>query len=94
MPFLITEHSMDWFEGNGYSWAKDIKALAFTKTFANVVDYYFGNPYCLGGFAWSMFDYNNEVNYTRTENAFLFLPLPERCVRVTDCLYCKLPGGK
>ena len=70
MPFLITEHSMDWFEGNGYSWAKDTKALAFTKTFANVVDYYFGNPYCLGGFAWSMFDYNNEVNYTRTENVF------------------------
>lgn len=94
MPFLITEHSMDWFEGNGYSWATDTKALAFTKTFANVVDYYFGNPYCLGGFAWSMFDYNNEVNYTRTENAFLFLPFPERCVRVTDCLYCKLPGGK
>ncbi|MEY8328499.1 MAG: DUF4982 domain-containing protein [Lachnospiraceae bacterium] len=69
-PFIITEHSMDWFEGNGFSWAADTKALVFTKTFASVVDYYFGNKYCLGGFAWSMFDYNNEVNYTRTENVF------------------------
>ena len=69
-PFIITEHSMDWFEGNGFSWAADTKALAFTKTFASVADYYFGNKYCLGGFAWSMFDYNNEVNYTRTENVF------------------------
>jgi len=69
-PFIITEHSMDWFEGNGFSWAADTKALAFTKTFASVADYYFGNKYCLGGFAWSMFDYNNEVNYTRTNNVF------------------------
>lgn len=70
MPFIITEHSMDWFDGNGFSWATDIKALEFTKTFACVVDYYFGNKYCLGGFAWSLFDYNNEVNYTRTDNVF------------------------
>lgn len=69
-PFIITEHSMDWFEGNGFSWASDTKALAFTKTFADAVNYYFGNQYCLGGFAWSMFDYNNEVNYTRTDNLF------------------------
>lgn len=69
-PFIITEHSMDWFEGNGFSWATDTKALAFTKTFASVVDYYFENNDCLGGFAWSMFDYNNEVNYTRTEHVF------------------------
>ncbi|MBR6642360.1 MAG: DUF4982 domain-containing protein [Lachnospiraceae bacterium] len=70
MPFIITEHSMDWFNGNGFSWATGSKALEFTKTFASVVNYYFGNKYCLGGFAWSMFDYNNEVNYTRTENVF------------------------
>ena len=70
MPFIITEHSMDWFDGNGFSWAADLKALSFTKTFASAADYYFGNDYCLGGFAWSMFDYNNEVNYTKTENVF------------------------
>lgn len=69
-PFLITEHSMDWYEGNGFSWATEEKALKFTKSFAEVVDYYFGNELCLGGFAWSMFDYNNEVNYTRTDNVF------------------------
>lgn len=70
MPFIITEHSMDWFDGNGFLGATDEKALKFTKSFASVVDYYFGNPYCLGGFAWSMFDYNNEVNYTKTEHVF------------------------
>lgn len=69
-PFIITEHSMDWYNGNGFSWATDTKALEFTKSFASVVDYYFGNEYCLGGFVWSMFDYNNEVNYTKTDNVF------------------------
>jgi len=69
-PFLITEHSMDWYEGNGFSWAAEEKAIKFTKSFAEVVDYYFGNEFCLGGFAWSMFDYNNEVNYTRTDHVF------------------------
>lgn len=69
-PFIITEHSMDWYDGNGFSWASDEKSLSFTKSFASVVDYYFGNKYCLGGFAWSMFDYNNEVNYTQTDNVF------------------------
>lgn len=69
-PFVITEHSMDWYGGNGFSWASDERALRFTKSFAEVVDYYYGNKFCLGGFAWSMFDYNNEVNYTKTENVF------------------------
>lgn len=70
MPFIVTEHSMDWYNGNGFSWATDSQALEFTKSFASVVDYYYGNEYCLGGFAWSMFDYNNEVNYTKTDNVF------------------------
>lgn len=70
MPFIITEHSMDWYEGHGFPWATDADALAFTKSFAEVVNYYFGNKHCLGGFAWSMFDYDNEVNYTNTDNVF------------------------
>ncbi len=69
-PFVITEHSMDWFGGRGCSWASDTDALEYTKSFADSVNYYFGNELCLGGFAWSMFDYNNEVNYTDTENLF------------------------
>ncbi len=69
-PFIITEHSMDWYAGHGFSWASDADALTFTKSFAEVVDYYFGNEYCSGGFAWSMFDYDNEVNYTNTDNVF------------------------
>ena len=69
-PFIITEHSMDWYSGHGFSWASDADALAFTKSFADVVDYYYGNELCLGGFAWSMFDYDNEVNYTNTDNVF------------------------
>lgn len=69
-PFIITEHSMDWYNGHGFSWASDADALTFTKSFAEVVDYYYGNELCLGGFAWSMFDYDNEVNYTNTDNVF------------------------
>lgn len=69
-PFIITEHSMDWYSGHGFSWASDADALTFTKSFAEVVDYYYGNGLCLGGFAWSMFDYDNEVNYTNTDNVF------------------------
>ena len=69
-PFIITEHSMDWYNGRGYSWAPDADALTFTKSFAEVVDYYYGNELCIGGFAWSMFDYDNEVNYTNTNNVF------------------------
>lgn len=70
-PFLVTEHSWDcWTNGYGYSWATDEEALAFTKDFADKVNYYYGNENCAGGFAWSMFDYNNEVNYTRTNHVF------------------------
>lgn len=70
-PFIITEHSWDcWTNGYGYPWATDEQALAFTKDFADKVNYYYGNKLCAGGFAWSMFDYNNEVNYTRTNNVF------------------------
>lgn len=70
-PFLITEHSWDcWANGYGCPRAEDEQALAFTKDFADKVNYYYGNENCAGGFAWSMFDYNNEVNYTRTNNVF------------------------
>lgn len=70
-PFIVTEHSWDcWTNGYGYPWATDEQALAFTKDFADKVNYYYGNKLCAGGFAWSMFDYDNEVNYTRTNNVF------------------------
>lgn len=70
-PFLVTEHSWDcWSNGYGFAWASDEQALAYTKDFADKVNYYFGNDKCAGGFAWSMFDYDNEVNYTKTNNVF------------------------
>ncbi len=70
-PFLVTEHSWDcWMNGYGFPWASDEQALAYTKDFADKVNYYFGNSHCAGGFAWSMFDYDNEVNYTRSNNVF------------------------
>lgn len=69
-PYIVTEHSDDWFFGHGLAWASDNDALSFAKSFAERVNYYFGNDLCLGGFAWSMFDYNNEVNYTHTDNLF------------------------
>ena len=69
-PYIVAEHSDDWFFGHGLAWASDNDALSFAKSFAERVNYYFGNDLCLGGFAWSMFDYNNEVNYTHTDNLF------------------------
>lgn len=69
-PFIITEHSMDWFGGDGCPGAADAKACAFIKSFGDAMDYYYGNPFCAGGFGWSMFDYNNEVNYTKTGHVF------------------------
>lgn len=70
-PFIVTEHSWDcWMNGYGYPWASDEQALAYTKDFADKVNYYYGNDNCAGGFAWSMFDYDNEVNYTKTNNVF------------------------
>ncbi len=70
-PFIVTEHSWEhWNDGFGLPQATDAQAAEFTKSFADVVNYYYGNELCLGGFAWSMFDYNNEVNYTRTGHVF------------------------
>lgn len=70
-PFIVTEHSWDcWMNGYGYPGASDEQALAYTKDFADKVNYYFGNDNCAGGFAWSMFDYDNEVNYTKSNNVF------------------------
>ncbi len=68
-PYIITEHSVDW-DGDGYPWSKDDAAMKFTKSFGDALNYYYGNELCVGGFAWSMFDYNNEVNYTRTGHVF------------------------
>lgn len=56
--------------GYGCPWATGQQALAYTKDFADKVNYYFGNDNCAGGFAWSMFDYDNEVNYTKSNNVF------------------------
>ena len=70
-PFVITEHSWEhWTDGCGLPNATDAQAAAFTESFANVVNYYYKNDFCLGGFAWSMFDYDNEVNYTKTGHVF------------------------
>ncbi len=70
-PFIVTEHSWDcWGNGYGLPGASDEEALGFAKDFADKVNYYYGNENCAGGFAWSMFDYDNEVNYTKTENVF------------------------
>ncbi len=69
-PFIITEHSMDWFGGDGCPGTVDAKACAFIKSFGEAMDYYYGNAFCAGGFGWSMFDYNNEVNYTKSGHVF------------------------
>ncbi len=69
-PFVITEHSWDWYDGNGFSTASSQQAIKFLDSFGTVLDYMYGNNYCSGGFGWSMFDYNNEVNYTKTGNTF------------------------
>ncbi|MCD8049385.1 MAG: DUF4982 domain-containing protein [Clostridia bacterium] len=70
-PFVSTEHSWEhWTDGCGLPGASDAEAMAFTKSFADVMDYYYKNPLCCGGFAWSMFDYNNEVNYTKSGHVF------------------------
>lgn len=69
-PFIIGEHSMDWFSGDGCPGATDAKACAFIKSFGDAMNYYYGNKFCAGGFGWSMFDYNNEVNYTKSGHVF------------------------
>ena len=69
-PFVVTEHSMDWWSGDGCPGATDSQACGFISSFGDAVNYYYGNKFCLGGFGWSMFDYNNEVNYTGTGHLF------------------------
>ncbi len=70
-PFISSEHSWEhWTDGCNLPWATDAQAMENTKSFADAVNYYYGSDRCLGGFAWSMFDYNNEVNYTRTGHVF------------------------
>ncbi len=69
-PFIITEHSSDWVSGDGCPGAEDAKACEFIKSFGDTMNFYYGNSFCAGGFGWSMFDYNNEVNYTKSGHVF------------------------
>lgn len=69
IPYMVTEHSNDWW-GDGYSWAKDAEAIKFIDSFAEPLDYFYRNDKVAGGFGWSMFDYDNEVNYTNTGHVF------------------------
>ncbi len=69
MPYIVTEHSNLW-GGQGAPGRSDKDALDFVDSFANVLNYYYGNDKVAGGFGWSMFDYNNEVNYTNTGHVF------------------------
>lgn len=70
IPYIVTEHSNDWYGGDGIPGASDAAAQNFINSFAEVLDYYFGNDKVAGGFGWSLFDYNNEVNYTNTGHVF------------------------
>lgn len=69
IPYMVTEHSNDWW-GDGMSWAPDENANKFIDSFAEPLDYFYRNDKVAGGFGWSMFDYNNEVNYTRSGHVF------------------------
>lgn len=69
-PFIITEHASDWVSGDGCPGAEDAKACEFIHSFGDTMNYYYGNAFCAGGFGWSMFDYNNEVNYTKSGHVF------------------------
>ncbi len=69
-PYIITEHSMDWWGGDGVPDAPNDKKRAFVDSFASAVDYCFGNDLCAGGVGWSLFDYNNEGNYTKSGHVF------------------------
>ncbi len=68
-PYLVTEHSDNW-GGDGKPGATTNQAENFINSFAWPLEYIFGNELCAGGFGWSMFDYNNEVNYTNTQYVF------------------------
>ncbi len=69
IPYIVTEHSNDWW-GDGIPGTSDANAIKFIDSFAKVLDYYYGNDKVAGGFGWSMYDYNNEVNYTKTGHLF------------------------
>ncbi len=69
IPYIVTEHSNDW-GGDGMPGVSDTRALKFVDSFAEVLDYFYRNDKVAGGFGWSMFDYNNEVNYTKTGHVF------------------------
>ena len=68
-PYLVTEHTMDW-GSRGMAEATDTLAAAWIGSWAANLEYYYGNDLVAGGFGWSMFDYNNEVNYTNTGYVF------------------------
>ncbi len=76
IPYMVTEHSNDWYKKNGTDltdgmiWAPDAYANAFIDSFAEPLDYFYRNDKVAGGFGWSMFDYNNEVNYPNTGYVF------------------------
>lgn len=75
IPYMVTEHSNDWYKksnglSDGMSWVPDNQTLAFIDSFAEPLDYFYGNDKVAGGFGWSMFDYNNEVNYPGTGYVF------------------------
>ena len=69
--YLVTEHSNEcWFNGGGVPGTTDELALQFVDSFMKYVDYFYEKDTIAGGFGWSMFDYNNEVNYTNTNHVF------------------------
>ena len=69
IPYIVTEHSNDWW-GDGRPDASNEQARLFIDSFAQVLDYYYRNDKVAGGIGWSMFDYNNEVNYTNSQHVF------------------------
>ncbi|MCL2404656.1 MAG: hypothetical protein FWC92_03810 [Defluviitaleaceae bacterium] len=68
-PFIITEHTMSWGK-QGMANATDTMAMQWIDDWAKSLDYIYENNLVAGGFGWSMFDYNNEVNYTKTGHVF------------------------
>lgn len=69
VPYIVAEHAFDWWYGS-YPDAKDHGTLSYIDTFGSELDYFYRNKTVAGGFGWSMFDYNNEVNYTASQHVF------------------------
>ena len=69
VPYIVSEHSNDWW-GDGRPDANNEQARLFIDSFAQTMDYYYRNDDVAGGIGWSMFDYNNEVNYTNSQHVF------------------------